>query len=219
LLFCVDMCRKILLLVLLFKTTMGFAQNGWKLSAEKDDIRIYTRPVPNSKIKAIKVECSLAARPSQLVYVIMDIDRGNEWVYHGKLARIIKKVSPSELYYYSEVAVPWPVENREYVAHIMVNQNPKTKVITVDAPCVSGMVPQRSNIVRITHSIGKWTIGPYQNNAVKISYELEVDPAGSVPAWLTNLFATQGPMETFQRLKLQLQKDMYKDVKLAFVED
>src|SRR5271167_3470734 len=106
------MCRKILLLCLLLKATLSFADDGWKLSAEKDNIRIYTRPVANSKIKAIKVECSLAARPSQLVYVIMDIDHSNEWVYHGKSARIIKKVSPSELYYYSEVAVPWPVENR-----------------------------------------------------------------------------------------------------------
>ncbi|MEO6520410.1 MAG: START domain-containing protein [Mucilaginibacter sp.] len=213
------MCKRLFLLCLLLQATVSFAQDGWKLSTTKNDIRVYTRPVANSKIKAIKVECSLPVRPSQLVYVIMDIDHGSEWVYHGKDARILKRVSPSELYYYSEVIVPWPCENREYVAHIMVNQNPKTKVVTVDAPCILGMVPARKNIVRITHSVGKWIINPTENGAIKVSYELEVDPAGSVPAWLVNLFATQGPMETFEGLKVQLKKKDYKDVKLPFIVD
>lgn len=208
-----------LLCLLLLPADLSFAQDGWKLSNTKNDIRIYTRPVANSKIKAIKVECSLPVRPSQLVYVIMDIDHGSEWVYHGKDARILKRVSPSELYYYSEVVVPWPCENREYVAHIITTQNPKTKVITVDAPCILGMVPARPHIVRITHSIGKWTINPMENGVIKVSYELEVDPAGSVPAWLVNLFATQGPMETFEGLKVQLQKKEYRDVKLPFIVD
>lgn len=211
------MCKRILLFGLLLTATVVYGQDGWKLSANKNDIKIYTRPVPNSKIRAIKVECNLPVRQSALVAAILDIDNSDKWVYHGKDARIIKKVSPSELYYYSEVAVPWPAENRDYISHISVNQNPKNKVVVIDAPCVAGMVPIRHNIVRITHSIGKWTIGPYENNIIRVSYEIEVDPAGSVPAWLVNLFATQGPMETFERLKLQLPK--YKDVKLAYLAE
>jgi ribosome-associated toxin RatA of RatAB toxin-antitoxin module len=214
------MWKRLLLLCVLLRAGVGFSQdNGWKLSVVKDDIRIYTRPVLNSKIKAIKVECNLPVHPAQLVAAIMDIDASEQWVYHSKSARIIKRVSPAELYYYSEVAVPWPAENREYVSHIMVSQNAKTKVTTIDAPCVTGMVSPKANIVRITHSIGKWTINPYENNAIKVSYELEVDPAGSVPAWLVNLFATQGPMETFQHLKIHLARREYKDVKLSFIED
>ncbi|RKR85381.1 START domain-containing protein [Mucilaginibacter gracilis] len=207
------------MLCLLLNAGLVFGQEGWKLSVVKDEISIYTRPVVNSKIKAIKVECSLPVRQAQLVAAILDIDNSGQWVYHSKRASIIKRVSPAELYYYAEVAVPWPAENREYVAHIMVNQNTKTKVITIDAPCVTGMVAGKINVVRITHSIGKWVIGAYQNNAIKVSYELEVDPAGSVPAWLVNAFATQGPMETFERLKRYLQKKEYRDVKLDYLQD
>lgn len=211
--------RLLLLCLILINAAAGFSQEAWKLSVVKDGISVFTRPVPNSKIKAIKVECSLPVHPYQLVTAIMDIDASGEWVYHGKSARIIKRVSPSELYYYSEVVVPWPVENREYVSHIMVSQNTKTKVVVIDAPCVSGMVPAKPGIVRITHSLGKWVINPYENNGIKVSYELEVDPAGSVPAWLTNLFATQGPMETFQRLKAYLARHDYKDAKLGYLEE
>ena len=214
------MYKTILFLCLLFISTLCFGQDtGWKLASEKDDIKVYTRTVADSKLKAIKVECSLPVRPSQLVAAILDIDNSYQWVYHSKLNRIIKRISPSELYYYAQVNVPWPVDNRDYVSHVMVSQNPKTKVITIDAPCVPGIVPLKKDMVRITHSTGKWTISPFENNAIKVTYQLELYPAGSVPAWLVNLFATQGPMETFQKLKLQVQRNQYRDAKLDFVTD
>ncbi|OCX51426.1 lipid-binding protein [Mucilaginibacter sp. PPCGB 2223] len=196
-----------------------FAQEAWKPAVDKEGIRIYTRHIPNSKLKAIKVECELKVRASQLVRVIMDIEHSEGWVYHSKNAYVVKQVSPSELYYYSEVSVPWPAQNRDYISHIMVSQDPKTKVITIDAPCIADMVPAKPGIVRISNSAGKWTIAPLNNNTLKVEYQLAVDPAGSIPAWLVNLFATDGPLKTFERLKLHLQKPEYKNVKLAFIED
>src|SRR5476651_1423763 len=214
------MCKRILAtLCLVFTVAACFAADDWKLSVNKDGIKIYTRPIVNSKLKAIKVECNLSVRPSQLVKVIMDIDNSGQWVYHSKTAYVVRQVSASELYYYSEVSVPWPAQNRDYIAHINVSQNPKTKVITIDAPCLPGMVPVKPNAVRISNSIGKWTIAPIDNNTIIVEYQLEVDPAGAIPAWLINLFATEGPLKTFERLKLQLQKPEYKNVKLGFVED
>lgn len=173
----------------------------------------------NSTLRAIKVECSLNVRPSQLVSVIMDIDNSAQWVYHAKSAYVVKQVSASELYYYSEVSVPWPAQNRDYIAHISVSQNPETKVITIDAPCIADMVPVKPGVVRISNSVGKWTIAPADNHTIKVEYQLAVDPAGSIPAWLVNLFATDGPLKTFERLKQQLQKPGYKNVRLAFVVD
>ena len=205
------MLKRILLLCLLLQTTLAFADDGWKLSAEKDGIKIYTRPVANSNIRAVRVDCSLPVRQAQLVYVILDIDHCHDWLYHNKLCKLVKRVSPFDLYYYAEVNAPWPAQNRDYITHLMVSQNAKTKIVTIDAFSAPDMLPVKPNIVRVTHSVDKWTIYPYENNAIKVSYELEVDPSGSVPVWLVNLFATQGPMETFQRLKIQLQKKEYKE--------
>lgn len=211
------MLKKICLLCLLLPGFTAFSQDGWKLNTEKDGIKIYTRPVANSKISATKVECSFPVRQAQLVYVILDIDHCHEWLYHNKLCKLVKQVSPYDLYYYAEVNAPWPAQNRDYITHLMVSQNPKTKIVTIDALSAPDMLPVKPGIVRVTHSVDKWTIYPYENNAIKVSFEIEVDPSGSVPAWMTNLFATQGPMETFQKLKLQVQKKDYKDVKLWYL--
>lgn len=214
------MCKQILAtLCLVFTAAVCFAANNWVLSVNKNGIKIYTRPMANSTLRAIKVECSLNVRPSQLVSVIMDIDNSAQWVYHAKSAYVVKQVSASELYYYSEVSVPWPAQNRDYIAHISVSQNPETKVITIDAPCIADMVPVKPGVVRISNSVGKWTIAPADNHTIKVEYQLAVDPAGSIPAWLVNLFATDGPLKTFERLKQQLQKPGYKNVRLAFVVD
>jgi hypothetical protein len=209
----------IVLLITLFTAFAGQAQEPWKLSTEKEGIKVYSRPVPNSKIKALKADCIIDAKLSQFVAVILDIKGSQDWVYLAKAVRLLKQVSPSELYYYSEVSVPWPAQNRDYIAHIIVTQNPKTKVVTVDAPCIADMIPEREGIVRIKHSTGKWTVTPIQNNRLHVEYEIEVDPAGSVPAWLINLFATKGPLETFENLKIAIQKPAYKTARFDFVVD
>ena len=206
-------------LLLVLKMSSASAQNNWKLSTEKEGIKIYTSIVPDSKIKAIKVECDLNATPSQLVALIMDVNTAPDWVYHVKSAKLIKQISPAELYYYSEVSLPWPAANRDFVAHLTVSQDPDTKVVTIDGPAVAGLVPIKKGIVRIDNSIGKWIITPLGPDQVNVEYSIHVDPGGALPSWLVNMFATEAPLKIFQSLKMQLQKSAYKNIALAFVEN
>src|ERR1700755_1934626 len=104
----INLVRKAVFISLLFVLGLNSAsaQNDWKLSAEKDGIKVYTSMVSDSKVKAIKVESDLSATPSQLVALIMDVTTAPDWVYHVKSAKLVKQVSPAELYYYSEVSYP-----------------------------------------------------------------------------------------------------------------
>jgi hypothetical protein len=206
-------------LLLVLKMSSASAQNNWKLITEKEGIKIYSSMVPDSKIKAIKVECDLNATPSQLVALIMDVNTATDWVYHVKSAKLVKQISPAELYYYSEVSLPWPAANRDFVAHLTVSQDPDTKVVTIDGPAVPGLVPIKKGIVRIDNSIGKWIITPLGPDQVNVEYSIHVDPGGALPSWLVNMFATEAPLKIFQSLKTQLQKSAYKNVAFAFVEN
>jgi len=205
-------------LFLILNIVSASAQSDWKLSADKEGIKVYTSIVPDSKIKAVKVECDLNATPSQLVAVVMDINTAPDWVYHVKSAKMVKQVSPSELYYYSEVSLPWPAANRDFVAHLTVSKDPATKIITIDGPAVPGYVPVKKGIVRIANSSGKWVITPIGANQVHVQYSIHVDPGGSLPAWLVNIFATDAPLKIFENLRVQLQKPAYKSAGLAYLE-
>ena len=210
---------KVLFIIFLFliKLLPASGQTNWLLSEDKNGIKIYTAIVPDSKIKAVKVICEFKATPSALIACLLDVNNSKEWVYHTKLSRLVKQVSPSELYYYSEVTLPWPVQNRDFVAHLKVTQNPATKVVTMDGPAVPGVVPVKKGIIRIEDSKGKWTITPIANNEIRVEYMLHVDPGGTLPAWVVNTFATEGPMQIFKNLKLELEKPVYKNAVLGFV--
>ena len=205
------------LLLLVINTAFAQSDENWVLKHNNDGVKIYTSKVPNSKINAIKVDCHFDVPVSRLVAVLMDVKNSEDWLYHTSSNYIIKQVSPSELYYYSMVEVPWPVSNRDFIAHIKVSQDAVTKVITVDAPCIPDMVPRKPGVVRVADSKGKWVLTPVGKNKVHVLYTLHADPGGSIPAWLSNMFATKGPTESFQKLKLQLQKPAYKNVKLAYI--
>ncbi|HWK03407.1 MAG TPA: START domain-containing protein [Puia sp.] len=208
-----------LVLSVLFGRAPIYGQENWKLKSDRDGIAIFLRSLPDSKFKAVKVECELAASLSQLVAVILDVNTGDQWVYSTKSSVLLKQVSPSELYYYSEVNIPWPASNRDFIAHLTAVQDPHSKVVTIYGPTVPYYVPVKNDIVRITQSEGKWVITPVGLHKIKVEYTLRVDPGGNIPAWLINLFAAKGPYESFKNLRGHLQKPAYANVHLPFIID
>lgn len=212
--------KKYLFLVLLFAWSfLVFAQADWTLKSAKNGMDIYTKTVSASGLKGIRVKCNLPAKLSQMVALILDVNAGEDWVYGTKSSTLLKKVSPSELYYYSEVDIPWPINNRDFIAHLIVSQDPRTKVVTINGPTEPNYLPVKENIVRVNHSNGKWVLTPIKSNLIQIDYTLEVDPGGTIPVWLVNLFATSGPSETFKKMKTQIQKPQYVNANLSFIDN
>ena len=204
-------------LLLMMATTS--AQPNWELRTEKKDIKVYTRTFPDSKYKAIKVELSLRTTLSRLVTVLLDIKTAPDWVYATKSATLLKQVTPSELIYYSEVRLPWPMSNRDFIAHLITTQDPHTHVVTILGPTMNDYVPEKKDIVRVRRSEGKWILTPVDKGHVRVEYTLRTDPGGDIPAWLFNLFVTKGPLESFEHLKTQLEKPEYNDGHLPFIID
>lgn len=204
--------------IIILTKSYGQKEGDWQLKNNKDGIAVYCKPLQGSKYKSVKVVCTLPYNLSQIVWVLFDIKNSPEWVYSTKSCIVLKQVSPLELVYYSEVNIPWPVSNRDFVAHLKAVQDPHTKVVTIDGPAIAGYTPVKQNVVRVTKSEGKWVITPVAKNVSRIEYTLHVDPGGSVPAWLINLFAAKGPYESFKKLKDQLKKTDYKNVKIPIAD-
>ncbi|NCI47872.1 START domain-containing protein [Sediminibacterium soli] len=197
----------------------GAGAQDWKLRTNKNGIRVYAREVPGSRIHALKVESTFDVPASRLVAVILDIEGATDWLYSTKSCIPVKTMSAADVYYYSEIKFPWPVANRDFVAHLTISQDASTKTIHAHAENVSDMVPEKKGIVRVTQSIGNWTIQPLNSNQAYVQYELQVDPAGALPAWLVNMLSSRGPYESFFNLKTQLQKSKYAGAKYAFITD
>lgn len=181
--------------------THSLAQAEWRRVATRDGIKVYAKAVPDSKIKAMKAECVLDAGLEEVIGLLLDVRAAERWVCHTKSCRLIKRVSDTELFYHTEVSLPWPLDNRDFVTHLRVIRGENTPVVTIEAPAVPGVMPVRGGIVRISTSINRWTLHPLPDARVRVEYTLQVDPGGHIPAHVVNMFACRAPIETFQNMR------------------
>ena len=192
-----------------FQLGLVSGQPNWKLVANEDGIRVFSKTVMDSRIKALKTTCEIKANLAQMVALLLDVEAAGQWICHTKSCSLLKKMSASELYYYTEVALPWPLSNRDFVTHMRVFQDPVTKIVTISTPAVPGVLAERAGIVRVNHSVGTWTLTPLGKENVNVEYTLQVDPGGIIPAYIVNAFAVQAPVLTIKKLRQILPK--YKD--------
>ncbi len=191
----------------------------WQLKRNKGGIQVYVRNAPDSKVKELKFTTQVEASLNSIAAVLMDVEGFNDWVYASLVSRTIKKVSDSEVYYYTEMDFPWPFDNRDLILHSIFWQDKKTLAIHSKSTSVQGIEPEKKGIVRITKADLHWTFTPIGNGKVRVDYHLNSDPAGNIPAWMVNLAADQGPLQTMIKFKEMLEKETYKNSKLAFVQE
>ena len=193
------------------------AQEGWTLKKDKNGIKVFSRKSSIYKFDQLKVECEFEGRMSQLAAVLLDVNNQSQWVYKTHKSQLIKENSSSEVFYYTEIDCPWPFENRDMVIHMSIAQNTENKVMTIIAKSINDYLEDKPNLVRIKYSSALWTVTPIDKDHFKIEYTIQVDPGNGIPAWLLNLFATNGPYESFLNLKKKIKLPQYAQVKFPFI--
>lgn len=183
----------------------GFAfsaagQYNWKLSKDKDGIKVYQSELQHSSYKAIKIECILEGNYDKLIAILSNVSGQKDWVYHNKTAYIIKQLNPYEFYYYTEASLPWPMSNRDAVVHLKMDRDSLDRFLHIMSVSVPDYISEKSGKVRVTRSTISWNVTMPTKNTISIIYIFEAEPGGSVPAWVANTFADKGPYETFKKL-------------------
>ena len=176
-------------------------QYNWVLKKDKEGIKVSSRHSDRSKFNDIKVEMDLPGNIYQLLHILLDVDKYSQWSYSVSKSELVKKINPLKLVYHLEVTAPWPVTDRDLYATFVVNIDSVARSIRIVAAGDSSYRPVNKNFIRIPHSNGIWDIKTVSNKIIHIVYILEIDPGGSVPAWIMNMFGTKAPFITFQNLK------------------
>jgi hypothetical protein len=195
------------------------AQPAWELKKDQDGIKVYTATVEGSNIKVVKVACIVNTTLSRLTALLLDTKSHEKWVYNTRVSYLVKQVSPNHLIYYSEVAMPWPLSNRDVTVDLTIWQQPDTKVMHVVANTIAGQVPEKGDKVRVPLSKVTWTVTPLAHNQLSIEYIGQADIGGSAPAWLVNSFSAKGPFETFKQLREMVNAPVYANSRYDFIKD
>lgn len=193
-----------LYLLLLMAAGSLHAQYNWKLSKSKNGISIYTSEVKNSSFKAVKVECTLQGTYNKLISLLTNVDGFSSWIYNNKRSQLLKKNSQYDFIYYSETSMPFPFDNRDVVIRMQIRTDSLPRFMTIQGSNQQDYLPEVPGRERIPHYKASWKVTMPTASQIQISYLLEVDPGGSLPAWLANSFADKGPYHTFSNLAEKL---------------
>lgn len=191
--------------------------DSWKLEKDKNSIQVYSRPIPDSRLKEVKVQCEINGTLAQLVAFISDIDRYKDVVYRVKDAYILRRVSDHEFYYYNETSMPWPVHNRDLVLHVTFHQDDATKVLFIKATNAPEMMSEKPGIVRVPFWYSLWTVHETDEHRLKIQYIFRVDPGGELPVWLINATVAVGPYQSFSMVEDILKQPQYQEKTYSFL--
>lgn len=192
--------------VLLLISSLAAAQYNWKLEKSKEGINVYTSEQKNSSFKAIKVEATLTGTYAKLIGILTNVAGFHNWIYNNKQSKLLKKHSQHDFVYYSETSMPFPVANRDVIIRMQIKTDSLPKFMTVAGSNQDDYIPELPGLERIPYYRASWKITQATPNSLHIIYFLEVDPGGSLPAWLANSFADKGPFNTFSKLAEQLKK-------------
>jgi hypothetical protein len=198
--------RLVCIILFICSILAGHSQYKWKLSKDKDGIKVFLADNPKSKFKSIKVECTLQGTFDKLIGVLTNVDHLKDWVYNTKTSYLIKKITPYDLYYYTETSIPWPMSNRDAVVHLRVTKDSLQRFVKISAISEPLFIPEREDKVRIPRSNVNWYVTMPTRNSMTIIYTFEADPGGNLPAWVANSFADKGPYESFKKLSELLKK-------------
>jgi hypothetical protein len=177
----------------------------WTLKREKDGINIYSRPSDYSKFNDIRVDMDLPGTAQQLAGILLDVNNYPNWVYATRTSNVVKKVSENEVIYYAEVGTPWPASNRDYYADMKITFNPANHSMNVVSIGMKDYLPEKKDLVRVPMSKGYWMVTTQSDRKIHLQYILQIDPGGSIPAWILNSFVTKAPVETFTKLKKKME--------------
>ncbi len=206
-------------LAALFSPLFFFAQgaDGWVLKNEKEGVKVYYRQT--SDVYELKLITSLKVSLSGMVTLLSEVDNYPKWGYKVSESRELRKVSDSEIYYYSKLDFPWPLDDRDIIVQSKIVQDPLTRRITATSKATPDYLPVQKGVVRMRNAHTTWTLVPGLGGWTYVEYYIYSDPGGSLPAWLVNMALDVGPRETIKNIRGFVQQEKYQKAKLAYLRE
>ncbi len=188
----------------------GPLEEGWKQAKQGKGIAVYTRPVQGSKYVEFMGITDVDAPVEVVEQVFRDYRSFPQWYAMCSEIRLVKEFNKDHKIVYFVADMPFPVKDRDMVVDTVfeVDKEPGKTLILMNA-LKDPLVPVQSKYVRMTHLVGKYTLTRVNDSTTHVVYVVDSDPAGYIPASITNALAKDQPFDTLKGLKEMVKKDVY----------
>lgn len=189
------------------------ADSSWKLEGADDGITVHSKVVPNSDLFAFRGETLVDAPVAKVANILIDTSRKLEWVARIVKAKNIREIGPYERNEYNHTSSGFfLVNDRDFVFRAKVDFDREKKRAFFRMRSVEDeLMPEQNGIVRGFLHESVYILSSFdEGRKTHVVVEIHVDPKGSVPKWLVNLFQKSWPKRTLDGIRKQAAKpDVY----------
>lgn len=198
--------RKTLLALTLLGTWHGAAQSGtWEVIEERDGIVVSRRPVKDRAFPQLRAVGEVRGTPYEILAVLLDVPAHVGWLPDCRVSKTLRQPGPWRYVIYTRTDAPWPVSDREAVIeNEVIFLDPPSKVKVKFDAISAPEVARARGTVRMKSLNGFYSIEAIDDERSLVHYELDADPAGTLPAWLITMQSTRNPFQTLAGLRRRL---------------
>jgi hypothetical protein len=198
-------------IVLFFSSIMVLhADEPWKLAKEGEGIKVYTRPVPGSAANEFKGITDIDAPVEVIREVFKDIPSFTQWYGFCKEIKLLKQDYENHRVIYFVLKTMGPVKDRDFVMETYDTFDKASGKFTVSITALKGeLVPKQDKYVRMTDMTASYLITRTDKDKSHIIYTVKADPAGYIPAFISNMLQKDQPYLTLKGLREMVKKDEY----------
>lgn len=186
--------------ILIFSFSMVTAQS-WDFIKEKNGIKIYTRVETGKLLKSYKAITDINVGAEKIFALMEDINNRDWWDKKLTDIKVLLYEKDKRAQYYMRYELPWPVTDRDLCVDVTITNDPLTGERIINAVSLNGVIPEHTDLVRITDYRQTWNIIPAGKEMTHIVLEGFVDPAGTIPKWVSNMLIIESPIKAICGLK------------------
>jgi len=184
--------------------------DDWHLTRDSEfrgEIKTWDREIPGQQLKAFRGRMDVPYTQLEVMAVLADIENFPRWVFQCKNARHYRDLGDDVVYI--RIAGIWPVDDRDVITRTRINQDPKTRAITIHTWAEDDLLDTQEKAVRMPEFENLFILEPKSDGWTRITFQTYADPGGAIPDWLANFVSTRAPYETLRDMKKRLKKRQY----------
>ncbi len=181
------------------------AAQTWDFVKEQNGIKIYTSIDAGKSLKSYRGVTDIKAPAEKVFALIEDVNNTDWWDKNLTQIKVLRYEKYKRAQYYLVYDLPWPVTDRDLCVDVSVTLNPGTGEGKITAGPLSGIVPEKQDMVRIRDYRQTWTITPVNKVLTHVVLEGFVDPAGNIPDWVINMLIIDSPLKVIGAVKTRME--------------
>ncbi|RZU38362.1 hypothetical protein EV700_2293 [Fluviicoccus keumensis] len=186
-------------------------------------IKTWSKREDGKRIRSFKVEAVMDSSLEAIARATFDFENYPRWYFKMKQSKVLKQVSPTEVYFYQVFSAPPGLPDRDVVVHLNIDPySPRRGYFRLNIAAAPDYLPPQPGLVRMPGFNMTTTYTPLPESKWKLDVEGYIDPGGTAPTWATNYVQRNAPYQVLLGLQRVSSSEEYtqskKPMSLKYME-